>query len=740
MPPSGKSPKAAPAWEELDAWMLDWEARIFRRFEALEERLAAAEAKSTKRGSRLAAKTRNHESTEQWPPRLSQEIEFMSRHRSDEAGTAEQLATAEKSVDPTSIFRESVRATADRSSVNLEDALMHAMDGDDSEIPERAGHFIAEVAIQPTVWEAALVLGVPSVGSLGSMSIAFSLCMNIFFQVTFCLIIWTHFLEPQFPELEDLRRWRITVGHDWENVDKTFGTSMVTRICGGDDSIAISNTQRTVLDHISAYTKNVYLASFMTTGSVMVSLAIAVWTLIVLKEVWRAFHFLQALIFVPRGDTDFKEVFIDGARHSIVIESISHLRFFFQLFVTIMRIVVAVALMAIGSQWLALTTQIDEVFLNAVSIAFVLDVDELFFENFIPLPTKVLLSTFRALPRHTVLRHGMDAPPVFNLIVCLGVVLLSYQFEVSPLKARMDEAHAILCNGNQFFAVSMQSATGVIFGTRTKPFNQTESQSNMQISQAVEELNQTEGAEVTVTKVRFQNEYDRYMFTSSVHESFPEIIEHEIHCTDMNFEDKDSADVWGPYRHALHHQLDRMEANRCQEFDDLCGGENASLLRFACPDTCGCNLPYSGLFLNGPSYGCPRDVCHSSSSYQTVLERMECRDMTSEMLSDVTTTQGAGWTAVTGQLQDWILAMVGQDNQDPETLEQMQAIRHSISTNGCNALADDLIWSLFCVDGRHSYTSLIAYCPVTCGCQQSFQPGCPSTCRISSSSRSSTES
>merc|ERR1719329_448582 len=77
-----------------------------------------------------------------------------------------------------------------------------------------------EKVFNETVWEACVLLGVHGTGTMGSFFIFVGLTINFLVQFIFCLLLRKTIKEP-FPResVTGFMRWRLTVGHNWANVD-----------------------------------------------------------------------------------------------------------------------------------------------------------------------------------------------------------------------------------------------------------------------------------------------------------------------------------------------------------------------------------------------------------------------------------------------------------------------------------------------------------------------------------------
>merc|ERR1712046_143753 len=67
-----------------------------------------------------------------------------------------------------------------------------------------------------------------------------------------------------------------------------------------------------------------------------------------------------------------------------------------------------------------------------------------------------------------------------------------------------------------------------------------------------------------------------------------------------------------------------QRAESCLDFKEYCYAGGNTLLRWACPATCGCSMPRGGLFFNGPYSGCDREICLNNRRVKTALAAIPC--------------------------------------------------------------------------------------------------------------------
>lgn len=162
----------------------------------------------------------------------------------------------------------------------------------------------------------------------------------------------------------------------------------------------------------------------------------------------------------------------------------------------------------------------------------------------------------------------------------------------------------------------------------------------------------------------------------------------------------------------------------CVDFKAHCGDEYMRDLRLLCSVTCGCANPLSGLLWDGPTQGCPRDVCRISPPYQEALATLQCRDLTLAELHAM-----PAWTWYFNQYVRWVSVWLG-----PDAAKAAVGTRSAFMAYGCNALTMTSSLGVlglrsFCVDSS-GMSSIRTFCSVSCGCIASQSSNCPSACTV----------
>ena len=146
--------------------------------------------------------------------------------------------------------------------------------------------------------------------------------------------------------------------------------------------------------------------------------------------------------------------------------SISWGRFLMLLVTSLARALIASVLLFAGILWLARTTSIQELMLNAVALNAILDVDEFLFAGMVPIKTQHFIKELQ--PIHV--KYSRIRSQFETLVHCISLLLLvftSYFLLLAPLSDTMLNVKQELCGGNQTFVAAFNPDTQFTFGKVT---------------------------------------------------------------------------------------------------------------------------------------------------------------------------------------------------------------------------------------------------------------------------------
>ena len=177
-------------------------------------------------------------------------------------------------------------------------------------------------------------------------------------------------------------------------------------------------------------------------GVLLAVLCIFLWNLCVFKELRTISQLMRVVIHMPKASvTSFSAT--QAGRFAAMAPS----RCAVMSVVCLGRAIIAGVLLLAGSVWLARTTSISELMLNAVALESVLHVDEFLFSSFMPtLIQHAVQNLGPAEIPHS--RRGSRTETLMLLAVLVTAAILPYTMLVEPLSAEMLATKNELCGGN----------------------------------------------------------------------------------------------------------------------------------------------------------------------------------------------------------------------------------------------------------------------------------------------------
>ena len=74
--------------------------------------------------------------------------------------------------------------------------------------------------LEESIWEAALLIGLPEVGSAASVFMIFIMALNVALQWVFVTSVRIGFLDPHYADESDYSNWRYSEGHAYSTYDR----------------------------------------------------------------------------------------------------------------------------------------------------------------------------------------------------------------------------------------------------------------------------------------------------------------------------------------------------------------------------------------------------------------------------------------------------------------------------------------------------------------------------------------
>eukprot|EP00439_Symbiodinium_sp_Y106_P018663 s797_g2.t1 len=464
------------------------------------------------------------------------------------------------------------------------------------------------VRIEESAWNIVLVLGLADAGWFDNLFAVLLVLLNLLMQVSFMQILLSEYFmgEPFETSVQSAKDWRTSIAHDSRHLDLA-GTSLVSRVCAGDGSLILSTVQATLVGQINDFLglqATEFAFNFWQPGTLLCMLCILLWSLCVYKELRKIWHAMEAAATLPKARvTDFRDN---------TIHCLSYSRAFALLITYIIRAGLAFVLLVAGILWLARTTSIEELMLNAVALNAILDVDEFLFEGMTPIKIQRAIRSVEPINvRYTHRRSQMES--MVHFVAVLATVWSSYLLLLVPLCETMLTVKHELCGGQRDFVVAYSTETQVSWGVRTEDIAAV--RATYEFSPIERAVMSHKGTPSSLQEEWAQTIYfsdDRRSFDTDVArtmtnlgDQFPFCMETTVLLeTGQLYQDPALQPTVETFLRNAATALGRPNATTCAEMADLCSSPDARLLRMTCAETCGCTDPVSSAWHKVQSQGC----------------------------------------------------------------------------------------------------------------------------------------
>eukprot|EP00435_Cladocopium_sp_Y103_P040701 s3782_g11.t1 len=584
------------------------------------------------------------------------------------------------------------------------DPEIHQVDGDEEPIP------FAE-----TIWNVVLVLGHSGAGWADVM-VAFSLTvLGTVMQIVFVSVLLSDsFLgDPVEQKVEAARQWRAGSAHDVKHMDLAL-TSLVSRVCSGDGSLILSTGQADLIAEINSFLgiqDGGLVPQMIPPGTTLCMLCIGLWCVVLGGEFRAIATSLVAAAHIPRS----KRTIMD--KGSFV--SISYLRFGSYLLFRLARTAVAACLLVAGTQWLARTSSISDLILNAVALEAILQIDELVFVALYPKKVQTAIYELEPVKIRYTERSG-QLESCLVLVLFAAAVSVPFFLWVKPITDLMLMVKVEYCGGDQNFVVSLNQDVQMYMGWETVPYENVSSQLLGQL--AVSEHSQGRLFNGTVSQyIKFALNLDtfeqnRFKSMQTVASLFPFCLDYDNFTGVLH-------DNYGAHFRAIAVQLGRGNATSCTELAEFCNDLGARLLRMVCGRTCRCADPFALPWFKVPNQGCPA-VCREEALVAAAALPCTNANTTENFL--------AFWNTYPLVMSSF----VGQDLMSSPEGPKIAKMVEIMSILGCQGLSvvgsgDMVTGASWCGGSDQFWSPLALICPQECGCigGDSVPAYCSESCR-----------
>jgi hypothetical protein len=348
---------------------------------------------------------------------------------------------------------------------------------------------------------------------------------------------------------------------------------------------------------------------------------------------------------------------------------------------------------------------------NAVSLAFIRDIDEMLFFTFVPLSLQDMLRSVKDL-RMPVLPKRPTWSAILLIIYC-SMIAIYITENHGNMKALLEET----CGGDTNFAVSAHQSLDVIFAARTSPYEALRAEEK---DEAVKELICAGCPEDSLRSVTKSVVLPSVLMLRTVVSSSASSVADETMtngCRDIE------STTHSVYWEKLREQLQR-NGTSCQELESSCEGANHALMRMMCPLTCKCfrNQPVSAVH-----EGCAYKNCQEGGDANNPATyydySVECKDLSADVLANNKNWIRFWDSYVEAATSDRYVTLAGAAGT-----EAVQEHRDFALSSGCEVVEKFELDSKLCADSPY-FQPVASYCPITCGCEEADYWGCPVQCR-----------
>lgn len=593
--------------------------------------------------------------------------------------------------------------------------------------------------LQESIWTSVFFLGTPLLGLGGSALSFVVLFLNLCIQLLFCGIVYERFTQNPFVQqnVDAFRLWRQTIAHDYRNMDPISGASLASRVCTETmyrNSLDISTRQAQAVELIRDYLPHDRANAMqqIMCGPTMCVIALICWFSSIANEMWDLRLLSMSTYFLPKGDSTHIES-VDG---SLVLRNLSCPRKIFILLMVCIRLYILVILCIAGTQYVVYTVSVQELLLNCVALAFVLDVDNLLMA-FAPRQLQAIIRAMMPLKsERPCIWQGADATSVAFLVMLLVSVVTVSCTMLWSFYDNIAQAEEQLCHGELNFVYTV-GASGQIFWVSTNDLDSFGFESSFQ-TQSVQEILGRNVSDDTKLAWRLSSLGQLRTYSNQlVQDAFASCDSDRLESFDVN-----QLVIQQSVRDFLQFEVksreflqagsltiqDVLNMDRCQPFSWLCTlkGDLGLRMRMFCPVTCGCNDVRKYVTDRGLSQGCD-DSCDAGLLMRARLGNATCNDLGKAELNIQNFMK---------EFDDYRRRSRGL----PEGLLEDLRIFHfgdMLHEYGCGAIAQynqEYGGETMCRH-RSFFWFLHMYCPVSCGCRDSTtilspQAACPAECSL----------
>jgi len=306
----------------------------------------------------------------------------------------------------------------------------------------------ASYELEQSMWDAAVLLFCHRTAWTDKVILLIGMIVNSGLQIALLLTVYFDMLQNPYSstKVKEMVHWRALKGHSYDDFDSDTGYSVINRLC----QHKLWSFEQEEYQEMFEY---LYMPMPGWTLSV---LAIIMWVLTMMAEYRRCCEQGLALWHLPtlkRGDPAV--LITEDGEQDEILGIYRVLRFLAFATLIIPRLFVTVCLCLVGCQYLAQTASLHDIVLNAVALAFVLDVDELLAQVLFTERIRMTLPRIKPLAcGENKLLLGFPVKDLLRYVLTLGFVLAAVIGFLIPFSANVQAAALALCGGVHDFSFS----------------------------------------------------------------------------------------------------------------------------------------------------------------------------------------------------------------------------------------------------------------------------------------------
>eukprot|EP00930_Biecheleria_cincta_P011916 TRINITY_DN11509_c0_g1_i4.p1 TRINITY_DN11509_c0_g1~~TRINITY_DN11509_c0_g1_i4.p1 ORF type:complete len:758 (-),score=108.48 TRINITY_DN11509_c0_g1_i4:204-2477(-) len=613
-----------------------------------------------------------------------------------------------------SLHRETDRDQGQRRSTSVRDMPVQRL-SQWAYFVQRSDEFEEVVALEDSTWNVIMI-----------SESSFSADLLAAYVIHFCVIVmqvyfvWMcstdAFQGGKFQNrLAAARDWRINSGHAFQNLD-SFDRSLTTRICAGDGSLSTSSDHRDVLTDLNHYmglssieTDEKFLRpDSFTPGGLLCFVSIGIWSCTALAEFRSICEISGGVLSIPRGDRTTYSGF--------ALRTISNARARCFFIGSLFRVVGLLSLLVFGATWLANTTAVEDLVLNAVALEAVLNLDKILFGAIMPAVVRKEIQSLGSFKlQYSRRRQVMELLLIYGYV--LSLPLFVYFVFVSPVQNDLRVLKETYCNGTTNFAWHWSPDMQMVSFAPTNYFNSSMHLQDKELAltkASVEDIMRLpDGGDLTLRASGMDGVNGLTSFTTLLAEQFASSFVNAApgRCVDFNTQTH-----YDYFRRALASLKFRLGSDRCADLKEFCNHQKENLLRLTCAGTCGCDGMGGEFQYRTVNFACPAGCLKNISK--------SCTDL----------PPNQDWRA---SWQGWLNYTIHRNtlSTTSDLFRRVDSIVNNLSQAGCPYLRqtpqDPVTGDVFCY-GSTSFAPLSIACPISCGClnrsQGNGQMICPDAC------------